>query len=383
MKILFIAMPSVHFMRWAENLSEAGHELYWFDILNRGTLERLDTIKQFIDWKQRKIPYIKGEYFLSRKFPAVFNRLQPYLETTVHEALEKVLKEVQPDVVHSFEMQSCSYPIVQTMNRFKQIPWLYSCWGNDIYYYSQIPNERNAIQKVLKRVNFMHSDCYRDAELAKQNGFTGKYLNMIPTGGGYHLETLEPYRQPLQNRKMILVKGYQHIFGRALNVVKALEKIQDKIGGHEVVVFGAHPVVEAYIHQKQLPFLVYGRHDLEHDALLKLMGKAKIYVGNNISDGMPNTLLEAIVMGAYPIQSDPGGASAEIITDGENGMLINDPEDIAAIATLIQKAIANPDNIEKAFERNTSIAKEKLSFEPNRKKIVDIYREIEINNRNS
>ena len=41
---------------------------------------------------------------------------------------------------------------------------------------------------------------------------------MIPGGGGYHLEQMLSKRIPTTERKVILVKGYHHIFGRALNV---------------------------------------------------------------------------------------------------------------------------------------------------------------------
>jgi hypothetical protein len=38
---------------------------------------------------------------------------------------------------------------------------------------------------------------------------------------------------------------------------------------------------------------------------------------------MPNALLEA--MGMAPIQSNPGKVSEEVIKEGVNGLLINDP----------------------------------------------------------
>ena len=49
MKILFISMPSVHVIRWIENLKGSDHELYWFDVLNRGRLETLDSVHLYTD----------------------------------------------------------------------------------------------------------------------------------------------------------------------------------------------------------------------------------------------------------------------------------------------------------------------------------------------
>ena len=70
-------MPSVHVSRWIENLKDTNHELYWFDILDRGKLETLDSVQQFTGWKKRKVPYIKGEYFLSEKYIKDLNPTNP------------------------------------------------------------------------------------------------------------------------------------------------------------------------------------------------------------------------------------------------------------------------------------------------------------------
>ena len=137
MKILFISMPSVHVIRWIANLKDTSYELYWFDVLGRGKLETLNAVHQYTDWEKRKIATVKGEYFLSKKAPRIYEKIVPFLEVTANEALEKIIIEIQPDVIHSFEMQSCSYPILKTMQKYPNIKWLYSCWGSDLYYYQQ------------------------------------------------------------------------------------------------------------------------------------------------------------------------------------------------------------------------------------------------------
>jgi glycosyltransferase involved in cell wall biosynthesis len=107
------------------------------------------------------------------------------------------------------------------------------------------------------------------------------------------------------------------------------------------------------------------------------MGKSIIYIGNSISDGMPNTLLEAIIMGAFPIQSNPGNATAEIITVGKNGFLIENPNEENTIADLILKVLKQPELLQKAFEINQKIAKEQLDYVVNQQKIVALYHQIE------
>lgn len=373
MKILFISMPSIHVIRWIENLKNTEHQLYWFDILNRGELNTFKSVQQFVGWKKRKFPYIKGEYFLSKNTPILHNRIRPFLEVTENEALELVLKEIKPDIVHSFEMQSCSYPILKTMQKFPNIKWIYSCWGSDVFYYQNFESHNKKIKKVLQRIDYLHADCQRDYYLASQLGFSGTYLDVIPGGTGYKLEELKIYKQPLEDRKLILIKGYEHTFGRAINVIKAIELIKEKLGEYEIVVFGAHLEVQNYNIEQNLGFKIYGRHELLQQQLMELFGKAIIYIGNNISDGIPNTLLEAIVMGAFPIQSNPGGASAELIIHGENGLLINDPNNCKEIAQLILHAVTNKKLLLNGSVINEKLAFKKLDYFLNQRKVIAIY----------
>ena len=247
-------MHSIHATRWIENLKETQHELYWFDVLGRGKLETLEGVKQFTNWKHRKLPYFKGEYFLSKKLPEIYEKIIPFFEVTANNALEKIILEINPDIIHSFEMQGCSYPILNTMKKYSSIKWIYSCWGNDLFFYKNIPQHIIIIKRVLKRINFMHSDCYRDYDIAKQLGFEGYYNGVIPTGGGYDLKSFTDNFLEVENRKIILIKGYQHIFGRAINVIKAIEEIYKNYNEYEFVIFGAHKVVIDYIKINKLPF---------------------------------------------------------------------------------------------------------------------------------
>jgi len=376
MKILFISMPSVHVIRWIENLIIAECELYWFDVLGRGSLETFSSVHQYVNWKTRKIKPIKGEFFLYKNLPKLHSLLIPYLEKTANEALNDIILEIQPDIIHSFEMQGCSYPILKTMKKFSEIAWIYSCWGSDLFYYKESPSHLRQIKNVLKRVNYIHTDCERDYILATNLGFKGKYLGVIPGGAGFRIERLINLRLSFYKRKIILIKGYEHKFGRALNVIKALENMLDELQKFEIVVFGAHQSIIDYVFDKKLPFKVNSRHELKHEELLKLMGRSLIYIGNNISDGMPNTLLEAIVMGAFPIQSNPGGVTEEIITNGKNGLLIEEPENIKAIQQIIQLVVNNNNLLQTAQTLNYDIALKRLDYDLNKKKIIQIYKDI-------
>lgn len=373
MKLLLVAMPSIHFFRWVNNIPTHIFDLYWFNIKGGKVSSPDKFLKTFVYNKRRKLGHIKGEYTLSKHLPGAYEKVRPFLEVTEDEVLQDIITELEPNLVHSFEMQSCSYSILKTMCRNEHIKWIYSCWGSDLYFYKQFAYHQKMITKALRRIDYMFTDSQRDYHLAKALNFTGAHLGVFPGGGGYNLDKLHQYILPVEKRNVILVKGYQHNFGRALNVIKALEQITDQLKPYQIVVFGSHIQVVNYIEEKKLGFKTYHRHQLQHEDVIKLMGRSLIYIGNSISDGIPNTLLEAVCMGAFPIQSNPGNVSEEVIESHKNGLLINNPEDVTQIKNTILAAINSKERLKRAFNSNLQWAKYKLDNKVVRQKTHEAY----------
>ena len=73
MRILMVSINSIHFVRWTQQLENAGHEVFWFDILDGGKSKHLPWVKQITGWKQ-KYPNFRGRYFFKRRFPFLYNK---------------------------------------------------------------------------------------------------------------------------------------------------------------------------------------------------------------------------------------------------------------------------------------------------------------------
>jgi len=110
--------------------------------------------------------------------------------------------------------------------------------------------------------------------------------------------------------------------------------------------------------------------------LLKKFGQARIAIGNNISDGITNTLLEAMILGAFPIQANPGAVPEYYLKHGENGLLINKPDDASEVASLIKQALNSTELLERAYLQNSKLAKN-LEFEQVQKLVLEAYKKIE------
>lgn len=370
MKILMVSMNSIHFQRWTEQLRDSGHEVHWFDIKGGSGNASLDFVRQYTDWKYR---FNKGRYLL-KKISAKLPFLTPIFERNTEKVFKEKLQEIQPDVVHSFALYVSCTPILNVM-KVSKIPWIYSSWGSDLFYFKDIPSYRRDIEAVLPEIDYLFTDCHRDQELAKIMGFSGTSLGVFPGGGGFELEEITPLIQPIVDRTIILVKGYQGRSGRAISVLKALNAIKEEVNTYEIVVFGCSQ--ETLDFQKNVPSEWIFHKQMSHQEILKLMGASLVYIGNSNSDGMPNTLLEAMCMGAFPIQSNPGDATAEVITHEINGLLINDCENSEEIESLIRKAINDQDRIENAFIKNQDLCKQ-WNRKIIQQKVIHLYTNISI-----
>ncbi|WP_299213168.1 glycosyltransferase family 4 protein [uncultured Dokdonia sp.] len=351
MKILMVSMNSIHFQRWTEQLRDSGHEVHWFDVRGGAGNASLDFVKQHINWKYR---FKKGRY-LFKKISTKLPFLTAFFERNIETIFKEKLQEIQPDVVHSFALYVSCTPILNVMKASK-IPWIYSSWGSDLFYFKDIPSYRRDIEAVLPEINYLFTDCHRDQELAKTLGFSGRSLGVFPGGGGFELEETKSYIKPIADRKLILVKGYQGRSGRAIPILQALNAMKKELNDYEVVVFGCSP--ETLDFKVNVPSQWIFHKQMSHHGILKLMGASVVYIGNSNSDGMPNTVLEAICMGAFPIQSNPGDATAEVITPEINGLLIEDCEDPAEIEKHILMALQNQELVATAFLYNQDLKKQ-------------------------
>lgn len=370
MRILMVSMNSIHFRRWSEQLRDSGHDVIWFDILDQGYAPSMSWMTQITGWKKGFLKK-RGRTFIKNKFPQLYRALVLKYDTKVEEAFAKAVQEIQPDAIHSFALYVSCTPILPVMLQ-NNIPWIYSSWGSDLFHFRKEPSHLKDIKEVLPRVNYMFADCKRDQEIASELGFKGTHLGVFPGGGGFDLEAFKSYQTLQSQRKIIAVKGNENRSGRAVPVLKALEQLSLQLTDFEVVVFGVENDAVFQFQEGSIPHLTI-KGLMEHKELIQLFCRSLIYIGNSNSDGMPNTLLEAICAGAFPIQSNPGGATAELIKNEENGLLIEDCEDVELIKGVIKNALTSKELVISTVQINNKQIVPGLDIKLVQQNVVDAY----------
>jgi glycosyltransferase involved in cell wall biosynthesis len=104
------------------------------------------------------------------------------------------------------------------------------------------------------------------------------------------------------------------------------------------------------------------------------MGRSRIAISSGLTDGTPNAMLEAMIMGAFPVQSDTI-STAEWIDDGQNGFLIP-PEDPQAIAGAIRKALTDDRLVNGAAELNERLTAARCDYNIIQPQVIAMYEKV-------
>ena len=404
-RILFIGMiDSPHTARWIRQIADAGWDLHVFPVYGavaHPLLEGVTIHRPFMTIRPRRmlrllftdpltalnpgrierdihpnrLP-VKAVYPLPMLSP--FERLlnerktEPLGESDVRapspygpKVLARLIRKLKPDLIHSMEFQHAGYNVLAARDilgadRFPR--WLATNWGSDIYYYRNFPDHRAQISRLLKSVDLYSCECERDVTLARELGLKAPALPVMPNTGGFDLDEAQRLRSSLKpsKRKLLMVKGYQSFAGRALTALDAVLKCADVLKDWRIVVYSATPeVVERAeelraFHGINISIL----NQAPHERILKYLAYSRAYLGVSVSDAISTSMLEAMAMGAFPIQTNTACCN-EWFEDGKTGFSVPH-DDVNVIADRLRRAATQDELVDTAAGENWTTVTERL-----------------------
>ncbi len=383
MKILFIAMSeSIHTARWINQIKNNGWKLYLFPS------QITNNVNSKIDHVEICIPaFLKDrKTYLSRIVFKIYNVLNQKINPYYYEKLlAKYIKKIKPDIIHTLETQAAGYLVYSTKEKYFKnslFPsWWHTNWGSDIYLFGRLKKHKDKIKEVIGTCDYYSCECNRDLLLAKSFGFSKIAFPVYPNTGGFDIDKLIECKKDIlktSKRKIIMLKGYQGWAGRALVGIRALSLIKDYLSGYELFIFSCGEdsveiAAELFECESKIKASIIPP-GTSHEGMLKFHGKARISIGLSISDSISTSVLEAMAMGSFPIQSWTSAAD-EWIKDGESGILVP-PEDPDQIAKAIIIALSDDDLVDKAAEKNWETVRKRLDYNDLKQKTINSYNQI-------
>lgn len=381
---------SVHTARWLDQITGQGWDLHLFPSRLAELHPALhDVTVHGLDLRQPGLRNVPQPGALASPFAAghpahdlmrrALGRLAPRLRGGAVERLAQVIRRVRPDAVHALELQGAGY---LTLDAYALLshrpPLIVSNWGSDIYLYGRLPEHRPRLARLLAAADVYACECTRDVALARKLGFAGALFPVLPNSGGFELAATARLRQPgpPSSRRIILLKGYQSWAGRALVGLRALELCADALAGYRVAVYAAAPDVRiaAELFSQSTGVAVDIVPPSSHEDMLRLFGRARVYLGLSISDAISTSLLEAMVMGAFPIQSGTACAD-EWIEDQRTGFIVP-PEDPDVVARAVRRALHDDALVDAAATANAATAAARLDRAVIRPQVVAAYERV-------
>ncbi|MBB4634510.1 glycosyltransferase [Longimicrobium terrae] len=311
---------------------------------------------------------------VSAAFPAVFGWLAPAADVGrhVHRIRELILK-IDPVLVHAMRIPFEGILAAQALEGLPY-PLVMSVWGNDLELWAaRYPLVARLTRRALARADALHPDCGRDLTLAMDWGWDAhRPAAVFPSNGGIRTSLFHPgepdagvaarYGIPAGRPVVLNSRGFRayvrnDAFFRSIPLV--LRRRPDAV--FAAVAMEGHPRAQRWVRELGIGDAVHLLPRVPPAEMAELFRLAAASVSPSEFDGTPNTLLESMACGAFPVAGNIASVR-EWVRDGENGILFP-PADAQALADATVRALDDAELRRTAGERNAALIRERGEYE--------------------
>ena len=307
-KILLIGMvDSIHTANWIERIVDIDCEIHVFP---SRTHRRIHPQLQKL---------IKDNQNLRLMYSFPSQRLSPYLNYLTRKInfstfsltrwlLKRAIETEAYSHIHCLEIQHAGYLLLEIKSdSLANVQIICTNWGSDIYFFSQFASHQNKIKELLNLIDLYAAECQRDYELARNLGFRGKELPLIPNSFKFNINAAN--QKDVSAKSQIIVKCYGETFGLGGILISVMDQFLDKRQDASVLLFSVTDdlLSDANNLEKKFPNRVRVssiRNPMSSSQIAEEYQKSRVYIGASRSDGISTSFLEAMNYGVFPIQTN-------------------------------------------------------------------------------
>ena len=312
--------------------------------------------------------------------------LNPFAVALQQRKVRRIIRRLNPDLVHAMRIPFEGILAARALEG-EPFPLLISVWGNDFTLFADgSPEIARLTRRAMARADALHPDCERDLHLARRYGLdAAKPFAILPGNGGVRTDVFRPgpanedlrrrWNIPAGARVVINPRGVKPYI-RTDTFFQAIPLILAE--NPDVFFLGAmmegNSVAEHWISRLQIQNSVLCLPFVSHDEMAQCFRLATVTISPAEHDGTPNTLLEAMACGTFPVAGNIESVR-EWIVSGENGLLF-DPSDPASLAQAVLHALRDAPLRHKAAELNQRLIQERADYQTSMHKADEFYHQL-------
>lgn len=300
------------------------------------------------------------------------------------------IADKKPDLVHAMRIP---YEGMVTAQASPSVPWVLSVWGNDFTLHaSASPGMAWFTRLAMQRADALHTDCRRDLRLAQRWGFDkAKPSVVLPGNGGvkrriFHPQPAEPGQIgpklteilntiPAGVPLVVNPRGFRgyvrnDTFFRSIPFI--LKRLPETI--FLCPNMAGEAVAQEWINRLELGGKVHLLPRLSPHEMAAVFRRSQVTVSPSTHDGTPNTLLEALACGSFPVAGDLESIR-EWVEPGHNGLLI-DPDSPQQLADAVLEGLLNGQLRRSAFAANQALIEERASHQRVMPAVEQFYQQV-------
>ncbi|HSK66906.1 MAG TPA: glycosyltransferase family 4 protein [Anaerolineales bacterium] len=293
---------------------------------------------------------------------------------TIRRAAQKLrhyIERVKPDVVHAMRIP---YEGMMAADAYTGTPLIVSIWGNDFTFHGLSTRlMKHYTEWTMKVADGLHADCHRDVRLAREWGFGVDRPGLVaPGNGGIRRDIFFPPQSPVEQPVIINPRGFRP-YVRNDVFFKAIPHVLVKHPNARFLfaLMAGEPQVEEWVQELDIGHAVELLPSLQNNQMADVFRRAQLVASPSIHDGTPNSLLEGIACGCFPVAGDLESIR-EWITPGKNGSLF-DSNDEHSIANAICTALGDKALRNQAADLNREIISTRAEYELNMNRAEGFY----------
>jgi len=369
--LLYADFRSVHALGWRDGLRAAGIEVISVSseqtndpeaIPPSGRLTRTrgrfaaaqSNPRTRFGWLRRKVASTQITHSL----------VQLVRRRARHRDIDQALRRFEPDLLHALRIP---YEGVTALAFSDRLPVVVSAWGSDfVPQAASDPLLRRWVKKRLKNAGGLHYDSSPDLGRALAYGLPAG-VPTLHAAGNFGVDTQRFFASDAKTRGLVVYPRKISHHTNYQGFVDAAFRLMDTTGGTFVGI--GLDTIEPEVKRK------YGEFDTRRlrleptrsrEEFAELLRRAEVVVSPGFSDGMPNSVLEALSCGARLVVSDL--PQLRELDDGTGALEFVDAADAEAIALGIQRQLARS-NLEVApalpapYRRTANVGRVKQFYE--------------------